>query len=47
MDGQKFPSVLQDLFPFGAAALLPFNFNKHNLKQGKGTDDHIVPVGDL
>ena len=42
--------VLQDFVPFGAAALLPFEsthkspFNKHQLKQGKGTDDHIVPV---
>ena len=34
------------------AALLPFDsthtspFNKNQLKQGKGTDDHILPVGD-
>ena len=40
------PRVLQDFDPFGAAALFPFDFNKHQLKQGKGTDDHILPVGD-
>ena len=34
------PCVLQDFVPFGPAALLPFDFNKHQLKQGKGTDDH-------
>ena len=26
------PRVLQDFDPFGAAALFPFDFNKHQLK---------------
>ena len=52
MDGQIFPCVIQDFIPFRAIALLLFDsthtslFNKHQLKQGKGTDDHILPVGD-
>ena len=48
-DGQtdrNSPCVLEDFVPFRAAALLPINFNTHKLKQGKGTDDHILPVGD-
>ena len=45
MDEQT--GILQDFVPFGATALFPFDFNKHHqLKQGKGTDDHILPVGD-
>ena len=40
------PRVLQDLVLFGATPLLTFDFNKHQLKQDKGTDDHILPVGD-
>ena len=42
MDEQtdRFPRVLQDFVPFGAAALLPFDFNKYKLV------DHIFPVGD-
>ena len=43
-DEQKFPCVLQDFFPFGAAALLPFTpiYN-----HAKGIIDHILPLGNL
>ena len=44
MDGRtdmNSPCILKDFVPFGAAALLPFDFNKHQIKQGKGIDDHI------
>ena len=44
MDGRtdmNSPCILKDFIPFGAAALLPFDFNKHQIKQGKGIDDHI------
>ena len=40
------PCVLQDFVPFGGAALLSFDFNKSKVKPGKGTNDHILPVGD-
>ena len=39
------PCVLQDLVPFGAAALLPLNLNPILLKQGTGTADHLLPLG--
>ena len=39
------PCVLQDLVPFGAAALLPLNLNHMLLKQGMGTADHLLPLG--
>ena len=43
-DGQTdFPCVLQDLVPFGAAALLNLNHTLH--KQGTGTADHLLPLG--
>ena len=42
---RKSPCVLQDIVPFGAAALLPLTHNQ--AKQGKGIADHILPMGDL
>ena len=41
------PCFLQDLVPFGAAALLKFSKNKKYHKQGKVNADHILPLGDL
>ena len=37
--------VLQDLIPFGAAALLPINLNHILLKKGMETADHLLPLG--
>ena len=33
---QKYPRVLQDIVPFGAAALLPITYNHQHMKQGNG-----------
>ena len=35
-DEKKSPCVLQDFFPFGAAALLPLTPIHNHAKQGKG-----------
>ena len=42
---QKSPCVLQNFVPFGATALLPPILNHFLLKQGRGTDDHLLPLG--
>ena len=36
MDERKSPCVLQDIVPFGAAALLPITYNHQHMKQGNG-----------
>ena len=53
MDGTyRFPSVfyrtLSPLVPSGAAALPCLPDSKHHelQEQGKGTDDHLLPLGD-
>ena len=33
---RKSPCVLQDIVPFGAAALLPITYNHKHTKQGNG-----------
>ena len=47
MDGRTdFPCVLQDLVPFGAAALPLIPIYNH-AKQGNGFADHVLPLSDL
>ena len=46
MDGRTdSPCVLQDFFPFWAAALLPlFDFTNEPFKQGMDAADHTLPL---
>ena len=41
----KADKTLSPLVPSGAAALLTKKITQNNQKQGKGTDDHILPLG--
>ena len=41
----KDDKTLSPPVPSGAAALLTWKITQNNQKQGKGTDDHILPLG--
>ena len=43
--GQKSPSVLQDIVPFGAATLLTITFTNIQ-SRATGIADHILPLGE-
>ena len=45
-DKQNFSPFYRTLSPIGAAALLYIHINYQLLKQGKGTADHVMPLGD-
>ena len=45
-DGWKMSPFYRTLSPIGAAALLQPNFDPKTKKQGKGTADHMMPLGD-
>ena len=42
-----FPCILQDIIPLGSAALPTSKLPTYNDGQGKGTADHLLPLGDL
>ena len=46
MNEQKFPCVLQDFVPFGAAALLPLTPILDHESRAMGISDHILHLGD-
>ena len=46
MDGRNFSPFYRTSSPIGAAALLPIHVNYQIPKQGKGTADHMMPLGD-
>ena len=46
-DKQKSPCVLQDIVPFGAAALLPLTPFHNHASRATGIADHILQLGDL
>ena len=45
-DGRNFSPFYRTSSPIGAAALLPIHVNYQIPKQGKGTADHMMPLGD-
>ena len=45
MDGRKISPFYRTLSPIGAAASLQPNFNSKTIKRGKGTTDHMMPLG--
>ena len=45
MEGRKIPPFYRTSSPIGAAAPLQPNFNPKTLKRGKGTADHMMPLG--
>ena len=45
--GQKYPCVLQDIVPFGAAALLTITYNHQHTKQGNGYRWPHIALGRL
>ena len=47
MDGRKISPFYRTLSPIGAAALLPPMKTKEKVEQGKGTADHLMPLGYL
>ena len=42
---QKISPFYRTLSPIGAAAPLQLNFNLKTIKRGKGTADHMMPLG--
>ena len=46
MDGRKISPFYRTLSPIGAAALPPPMKTKEEVEQGKGTADHLMPLGD-
>ena len=44
-DGQKISPFYRTLSPIGAAALPPPMKTKEKVEQGKGTADHLMPLG--
>merc|ERR1712121_506253 len=44
-DGRKISPFYRTLSPIGAAAPLQPNFNPKTIKRGKGTPDHMMPLG--
>ena len=46
MDGRNFSPFYRISSPIGTAALLHIHVNYQKLKQGKGTADHMMPLGD-
>ena len=46
-DRQKISPFYKTLSPIGAAALLPPKKTKEKVEQGKGTTDHLMPLGYL
>ena len=46
MDGRKISPFYRTLSPIGAAALPPPMKIKEKEEQGKGTADHLMPLGD-
>ena len=42
----NFSPFYRTLSPIGAATLLHIHINYQILKQGKGTPDHMMPLGD-
>ena len=47
MDGRKISPFYRTSSPMGAAALPPPMKAKEKVKQGKGTADHLMPLGYL
>ena len=45
MDVGKISPFFRTLSPIGAAALPPFIKTKEKVEQGKGTADHLMPLG--
>ena len=45
MDGWKISPFYRTSSPIGAAAPLQPNFNLKTIKRGKGTADHMMPLG--
>ena len=45
-NGRNFSPFYKTSSPIGAAALLPIHVNYQILEQGKGTADHMMPLGD-
>ena len=45
MDEQKISPFYRTSSPIGAAAPLQPNFNPKTIKRGKGTADHMMPLG--
>ena len=46
-DVQKISPFYRTLSPIGAAALPPLMKTKEKVEQGKGTADHLMPLGYL
>ena len=44
-DGRKISPFYRTSSPIGAAAPLQPNFNLKTIKRGKGTADHVMPLG--
>ena len=46
MDERKISPFYRTLSPIGAAALPPPMKTKEKVEKGKGTADHLMPLGD-